>query len=130
MKPENTQRVFCSVMNPDLYNRGGTIPAGILGDLYINFGHIGIIGMFIYGLIFGRERYNRLWHWIVLGACPAWLFHFVRGGFTNPLVIFLVFLIVALLLEHILQPSYMYEEYYEGIETAEIGQEGTEFPSY
>lgn len=115
-KPLNTQRIFCAVINPEMAALGGTIPPGILGDLYINFGHFGVIGMFIYGLIIGRERYYRLWHWLMLGGSMSWLFHFVRGGFTNPFVTFLVFLIISKLLEKGLSPyyeSHELPEYYE-----------------
>jgi hypothetical protein len=109
-KPENTQRVYCSVIDPGLYVTGGTIPPGILGDLYINFGHFGLFGMFVFGMIFGRERYYRLWQWLMLAGCFTWLFHFVRGGFTNPLVTFVVYLIVAKVLDRALSPTYVAEE--------------------
>jgi len=115
-KPENTQRVFCSVINPAMYKRGGTIPPGILGDLYINFGHIGIIGMFVYGLVFGLERYHRLAHWFMLGGALTWLFHFARGGFTNPVIVFLVYVVISFTTERILNPRY------ELAEDTELGE--------
>jgi oligosaccharide repeat unit polymerase len=109
-KPENTSRVFCGVVNPSLYNTGGTIPPGIIGDLYINFGKFGIIGMFIYGLIIGRERYLKFWQWVMLGGAMTWVFHFVRGEFANSFVIMCVYLIVSLTLEKIIHPDYIVEE--------------------
>jgi len=120
-KPENTQRVFCSVIDPPMYWRGGTIPPGILGDLYINFGHLGVIGMFFFGLVFGRERYRKMWQWLVLGGCLTWLFHIVRGGFTNPVVTLIVYAAISILLEHAIRPDY---EIYEDVSTEEIGLGG------
>lgn len=110
-KPLNEQRVFCSVIDPVMYETGGTIPAGILGDLYVNFGHFGIVGMFLYGMLLGRERYYRLWHWLMLAGSMTWLFHFVRGAFTNPLVTFFVYMFIAIIVERILAPDYTAEDY-------------------
>jgi oligosaccharide repeat unit polymerase len=106
-KPENTSRVFCSVLNPTMYMTGGTIPPGILGDLHINFSYFGILGMFIYGLIFGRERQYRLWHWLMLGGSMTWLVHFVRGEFTNSLVTLGFYVILTMIIEKFLHPDYV-----------------------
>lgn len=109
-KPLNEQRVFCSVIDPEMYETGGTIPAGILGDLYVNFGHFGIVGMIVYGMLLGRERYYRLWHWLMLAGSMTWLFHFVRGAFTNPLVTFVIYMIITIILERLLAPDYTVED--------------------
>jgi hypothetical protein len=109
-KPLNTSRVFCEAINPALFMTGGTLSPGIVGDLYINFGYFGTIGMFFYGLIFGRERYYYLWQWLMLGGTLTWLVHFVRGEFTNSLVTMFAYLMVALILERVLHPDYEAEE--------------------
>lgn len=85
-KPENTQRVFARVLDPALGDTGTTIPAGIVGDLYINFGYAGVAGMLVFGVFFGRERYRGLTDIIFLAGSGCWIFHLVRGGFTNPVV--------------------------------------------
>ena len=105
-KPENTQRIFCRVVNPELADVGGTIPPGIIGDLYINFGHLGLIGMFFYGMLLSRGRFWCIRHWLFLGGTTTWLFHFVRGGFTNPLITATVFLVLVWVYEKILNPYY------------------------
>jgi oligosaccharide repeat unit polymerase len=123
-KPLNTSRVFCGAINPALYQTGGTVPPGIVGDLYINFGYIGIFGMLAYGMVFGRERYYYFWQWLMLGGVLSWLFHLVRGEFVNSLITFVVFLMVTKALERILLPEYevveteQTEDLYESEDTA------------
>src|SRR5699024_12464165 len=47
-KPEETQRIFASIINPEYYNIGATYPPSFIGDSYINFGFFGIIiGLFL-----------------------------------------------------------------------------------
>jgi hypothetical protein len=89
-KPLNTQRIFAGVLNPGFYRTGVTIPAGIVGDLYINFGTVGVLGMLVFGAVFAQEKYRRLTDVLFLSAASMWLFHLCRGGFTNPIVTALV----------------------------------------
>lgn len=42
-KPEETQRIFASIINPEKYIIGATFPPSFIGDSYINFGFFGII---------------------------------------------------------------------------------------
>ena len=109
-KPLNTSRVFCKAIDPKMDLTGGTVPPGIVGDLYINFGYFGIFGMLLYGLVFGRERYSYLWQWMMLAGSLTWLFHLVRGEFTNSLVTMCVYLIVTRVLDRHIYPDYGVEE--------------------
>lgn len=51
-KPQNTQRVVAQWINPEVENY--TVPPGIIGDLYINFGVLGIISMVVFGFVIGQ----------------------------------------------------------------------------
>ena len=86
-KPQNTNRVFARVLDPDLERRNVTIPPGIVGDLYINFGPVGVFGMMVFGALFGRERYRNLTDLLFLAGMGNWIFHLTRGALTNPLVL-------------------------------------------
>ncbi|KAB7707382.1 oligosaccharide repeat unit polymerase [Bacillus aerolatus] len=47
-KPEETQRIFAAIINPEAYIVGATFPPSILGDAYLNFGFNGVvIGLFL-----------------------------------------------------------------------------------
>ncbi len=104
-KPDNTQRVFARVLDPALGDKGTTIPPGIVGDLYINFGHAGILGMLVFGLFFGRERYRQFSDIIFLAGSGTWLFHLVRGGFTNPLLTLVFIWLLSHMLSRMISPA-------------------------
>lgn len=96
-KPENTQQIVADWLMPSV--EGQTIPPGINGDLYINFGVIGIVFMLLFGLLFGLLDKNFTMKNILIWASSAtWVFHLVRGGFTNPIIIFLFLCIIILFL--------------------------------
>lgn len=42
LKPEETQRVFAGIVNPQAYSIGATYPPSLVGDSYINFGFLGV----------------------------------------------------------------------------------------
>ncbi|MBU0617733.1 MAG: hypothetical protein KKI02_08445 [Planctomycetes bacterium] len=104
-KPENTQRIFARVHDPRLRRRGTTIPAGIVGDLYINFGPLGVLGMIVWGALFALERYRRLSHLFVLAASGWWLVHIVRGSVTVPLLFLAVMWVFSVVFEKIIRPT-------------------------
>lgn len=95
-KLPNTQVIVASWLNPDMI--GLTIPPGIIGDTYINFGYLGIVIMMIFGMFFGilDSKYNSLTLFL-WSSSSMWIFHLVRGGFTNPLIIFSLILLLSTL---------------------------------
>ncbi len=85
-KIPNTQRIVAQWINPGLESY--TAPPGIIGDLYINFGIVGILGMVVFGIVLGRiEKMRGLVSFIYSGAVFMPIFHLVRGGFTNLVMI-------------------------------------------
>lgn len=104
-KPENTQRVFARVLDPELGDTGTTIPAGIIGDLYINFGYVGVFGMLVFGYFFGRERYCHFTDILFLAGSGSWMFHFVRGAFTNPIVTMMLIWLLCYMLNRMISPT-------------------------
>ncbi len=108
-KPENTQRIFARIHDRTLAGRGTTIPPGIVGDLYINFGKFGVIGMIVWGAIFARERYRRFSDLVFVAGSGLWLFHIVRGSVTVPLMFMVVIWIFALFFQKIIRPQVIVE---------------------
>lgn len=100
-KPENTNRIFARVVDPDLGRRNVTIPPGIVGDLYINFGPLGVVGMMVFGGLFGREPYRRFRDLVFLAGMGNWVFHLTRGALTNPIVTLVMTWILASILSRI-----------------------------
>ena len=94
-KPFNTQRIMAQWLNPRT-SSVQTTPVGIIGDLYVNFGMAGILGMLVFGYVFGRlDRSSDLVHALLLSISFAMIFHFVRGGFTNPLLNFVTYYVAV-----------------------------------
>jgi hypothetical protein len=85
-KPLNTQRIVASWLRPDV--PGMTIPPGVQGDLYINFGLLGVLGFLAFGGLIGiLDRQPGLTKLLCLGAGFVPIFHLARGGFTNPILL-------------------------------------------
>ena len=103
-KPEDTQRIFARALDPKLGRRGTTIPPGVVGDLYINFGSFGVLGMVLWGFFFGMERYRRFSDLLFLAGAGWWLFHVVRGAVTVPLMFALAMWLAALFFQKIIRP--------------------------
>lgn len=101
-KPENTQRIFARALKIGKGNT--TIPAGIVGDTYINFGPFGVLIMLLWGLLFAQERYQRLTSLILLAGSPWWMAHIVRGGLTVPLMFLIVMYGFSVLFNRIIRP--------------------------
>ena len=85
-KPINSERLFAAALSPELKRRNVTIPAGLVGVTYINFGYPGILLMLAWGWAFTRERYRGFFNVMFLAGGGIWMFHMVRGNFTTPLV--------------------------------------------
>lgn len=104
-KPDTPQRIFAGVLNPRFREKGVTIPAGIVGDLYINFGPWGVLGMIVIGFIFSFEHYKTLGGLLMLATSGTWIFHFTRGSQTGPIVVFAATWIAAKILQFLLAPE-------------------------
>lgn len=93
-KPQNTQRVVASWLHPGKSQQ--TTPPGIQGDLFINFGYVGVLGFLMFGYVFGLlDRWHGLGSVLAIGAGITPVFHLVRGGFTNPVLLLLVLFLTA-----------------------------------
>ncbi|MBA2175366.1 oligosaccharide repeat unit polymerase [Halobacillus locisalis] len=93
-KPLNTQQVVANWLAPEI--PGMSIPPGIIGDAYINFGVSGILILLIIGVFFSSlDRKLSIKNFMVWAVSATWIFHLVRGGFTNPLIIFLMLFVVS-----------------------------------
>lgn len=103
-KPYDTQNLIGSIFFP--LTPGMTIPPGVNGDAYINFGLLGIIVFIFHGLIFSwidrRQRTIRL---MVFASSFSIVFHYTRGAFTNPIIIFFVVLAACVLYKKIFKIS-------------------------
>jgi len=80
---------------PDLWlEQGTTIPPGLIGEVYMNFGVLGIFPcMFGFGRIFSwaqrrlREGNSDARHWTLNALLSAMLLHYIRGEFVAPTVL-------------------------------------------
>ncbi|MEC5423399.1 O-antigen polymerase [Virgibacillus sp. C22-A2] len=92
-KPENTQQIVASWLEPDI--EGMSVPPGIIGDAYINFGLVGLVILILFGFFFAiLDKKLSIKHFMLWAVSATWIFHLVRGGFTNPLIIFAMLFIV------------------------------------
>lgn len=87
-KPEETQRIFAKIINPQAYSIGATFPPSFIGDSYINFGFFGIFIGLCLGLLLktwqntlnGSLSINK----IAIGSSGfLFLFLFIRGTFNG-----------------------------------------------
>lgn len=104
-KPETSQRIFARVLDPKLGAKGVTIPAGIVGDLYINFGPWGVLGMVVLGFFFAQERYTSLASLMIVASSGTWIFHFTRGSQTGPIIVLGVTWICSRIFQFMLAPQ-------------------------
>ncbi len=94
-KPYNSQRIVAQWLEEDAVSVQ-TSPVGVIGDLYVNFGMWGILGMALFGMVFGRvDRSSSLTQALLLAVSFAMIFHLARGGFTNPLINLAVYFFAA-----------------------------------
>ena len=104
-KPENTERIFAALLDSDLGAAGVTIPPGIVGDLYSNFGPIGVLGMLAFGFFFALERYRSPTDLMILAASGYWIFHLCRGSLTNPVVTLICIWAASYVFTRIIKPT-------------------------
>ncbi len=94
-KPPNTERLVASWIAPGVAEL--TVPPGVQGDLYINFGVLGVLGFLLWGGLFGLiDRLPTATRLLVVGGSATVVFHFVRGGFTNSVLLFSTLLLLSL----------------------------------
>lgn len=94
-KPLNTQRIMTQWLTPGAVSVQ-TTPVGIIGDLYVNFGMYGVLGMLVFGYAFARlDQHSQLSYALLLCVSFAMVFHLARGAFTNPIVNLAVYFIAA-----------------------------------
>lgn len=86
-KPPDPQLVIGGLMKPGLI--GHTVPPGIIGDAYINFGVLWMLYPFVLWLLFRRLDSCRSPVTIIfLASTFSTVFHFTRGAVSNSLLIF------------------------------------------
>lgn len=104
-KPVNTESIVGQWMRPELI--GISIPPGISGDLFLNFGYFGVVFMALYGVVFGLiDRALSVRSFVLWAVSSTWIFHLVRGSFTNPVVIFLVLYCSVLIIDRYARENY------------------------
>lgn len=104
-KPINTESIVGQWMRPELI--GISIPPGISGDLFLNFGLFGVVFMLLYGVVFSLiDRALSVRSFVLWAVSSTWIFHLVRGSFTNPVVIFLVLYFSVLLIDRYARENY------------------------
>jgi oligosaccharide repeat unit polymerase len=100
-KPPNTERLVASWLRPNLTE--GTVPPGVQGDLYINFGLAGVLGFALFGAVLAVvDRQVGLRRYILFSTTATIVFHFVRGGFTNSVLLFATAYLSAIALDQYL----------------------------
>ncbi len=93
-KPLNSQRIIAQWIDPDAKSVQ-TTPVGIIGDLYVNFGMWGVLGMFVFGHFLGRlDRRNTVESMLLMAIAFAMMFHLARGAFTNPVLNLIVYYVI------------------------------------
>ena len=93
-KPLNSQRIIAQWIDPDAKSVQ-TTPVGIIGDLYVNFGMWGVLGMFVFGHLLGRlDRRDTVESMLLMAIAFAMIFHLTRGAFTNPVLNLIVYYVI------------------------------------
>jgi len=93
--------VFTMAINPDRWIRDGTtLPPGLVGELYMNFGPAGVLfGLIGFGAIFGwmrdalKRRGRDPMTVTIYAITVAMMAHYVRGELVSPTVLLLIFVL-------------------------------------
>lgn len=98
-KPPNTQQIVADWLEPGV--PGMSVPPGIIGDAYINFGVFGVLLLFFFGMFFALlDKKLSVKNFMLWAVSATWIFHLVRGGFTNPLLIFVMLFTVLSIINY------------------------------
>ena len=86
-----------------------TIPPGIFGDAYINFGLFGFVVFILYGIFLGYfDRAKKiLISYMFFALSFTFIYHFVRGSFVNVLISLIVIYCGIYVTNRILKPEYI-----------------------
>ncbi len=95
-KPLPSTGVFTLAFWPERWlENGTTMPPGLIGEMYLNFGGLGVLGgMFAFGFIHGRVRrrfrrdptlLNGIWFALMFALIP----HYIRGDSFGPTIMLL-----------------------------------------
>jgi hypothetical protein len=97
-KPLNTGIVVGRWLYPGTVVQSN--PPGVMGDLYVNFGYLGILGFIVYGCLFAVfDNKKSLAYYIMVATSFGSIFHFARGSFTNIILQLLVLYMVSCLIQ-------------------------------
>ncbi|MDM1276174.1 O-antigen polymerase [Acinetobacter indicus] len=85
-----------------------TIPPGVFGDSYLNFGFLGFFVFIVYGVMLAVIDSSKkiLIGYIFFSLSFTMIYHFVRGSFVNALISLLIVYVGLLFLNNILRPRY------------------------
>lgn len=86
-----------------------TIPPGIFGDSYLNFGMFGFVVFIVFGLFFGLldKTKHYLVGYIFFSLSFTLIYHFVRGSFVNVVFSLVIIYLGSLLVVKLLRPKYI-----------------------
>jgi hypothetical protein len=98
--------VFTLSIDPDRWvNEGTTLPPGLIGELYMNFGAVGVLfGLIVFGAAYGwirrlqRQRDRDPVIVTVYALAVAMMAHYVRGELVSPTVLLLIFVLPTLVM--------------------------------
>lgn len=103
-KPQNTQRIIGEIMGGE--TDWWTLPPGIQGDAFVNFGMIGVLVFLAFGVAAGAvDRQTSITHVLFVASSFMPMLHLCRGGVTNPLSLLLVTYVSALVVGYFLRRS-------------------------
>jgi hypothetical protein len=84
-KPQSTQRIIGHILRPDISNM--TIPPGVSGDAYINFGVLGVFVALVFAVLFKWfDNKVTMSKFFVLLCSPYFILHLIRGSLSGCIV--------------------------------------------
>ena len=116
-KPLPATGPFTSAFFPGLYEGSGTtIPPGIIGEMYMNFGSVGVVvGMFLFGTLYGRvaarlrqrqDDESLLAYALLVALLPL----YIRGESVSVTVTFLLIFVPAVAIIRFSKSKAAFEE--------------------
>lgn len=110
-KPESPAGVVSTLVFPDLYARGTSIPPSLVGEAYINFGGFGVFAvMAIFGAFYRtayaylRRAPTRPGVVLVYAIVLTLLIHYVRGESFAPTILLLIQLVPTIVALALIRP--------------------------
>ncbi|MDO5668211.1 MAG: oligosaccharide repeat unit polymerase [Alcaligenaceae bacterium] len=87
-----------------------TIPPGVFGDAYLNYGFLGLIVFICYGVIFSLfDRSKKvLSSYLFFAISFTFIYHFVRGSFVNVIISLTIVYLGVYVATKIIKPRYLY----------------------